>query len=79
MSNDLTEKGLLELELGISAHEFSPVELVDAYLAEIENKNDALNAYVTLTADRAREEARALTEELIRSGPRGPLASSRPL
>ena len=73
MSNGLIEKGLLELELGISAHEFSPVELVDAYLEEIENKNEALNAYVTVTADRARKEAKVLTEELTRSGPRGPL------
>lgn len=73
MANELTEMGLLDLELAIAAKETSPVEVVDAYLAEIEEHNERLNAYVLVTADQARAEARALTEELARSGPRGPL------
>ena len=73
MADSLIEKGLLDLELGIASGEFTPVDLVDAYLAEIERRNEELNAYVTVTADRAREEARALTEELAKSGPRSPL------
>jgi amidase len=37
----------------------SPVELVDAYLARIEELNPALNAYITVAADQARAEANA--------------------
>ena len=73
MAKEIIEKGLLELELAIAAKELSPTELVEAYLAEIESQNDRLNAYVLVTADLAREEAKALTDELARSGPRGPL------
>jgi len=73
MESDLIRKSLLELELAIAGKDVSPVELVDAYLAEITAHDESLNVYVTVTADRAREEARALTEELARTGPRGPL------
>jgi Asp-tRNA(Asn)/Glu-tRNA(Gln) amidotransferase A subunit family amidase len=37
----------------------SPVELVEAHLRQIESRNPALNAFVTVLADGAREEARA--------------------
>lgn len=73
MPNELTQKGLLDLELAIAGKDVTPIDLVEAYLAEIEARNGTLNAYVTVTADQARAEAKALTEELARSGPRGPL------
>ena len=38
---------------------FSSVELTDAYLAAIEAANPAINAYVKVTADKAREMAKA--------------------
>ena len=37
----------------------SPSELVEAHLREIEERNPALNAFVEVFAERAREEARA--------------------
>jgi aspartyl-tRNA(Asn)/glutamyl-tRNA(Gln) amidotransferase subunit A len=51
----------------------SPVELTDVYLARIEQLNPALNAYLTLTADAARAEARAAEAELTAGTDRGPL------
>ena len=73
MPNELIKKGLLDLELAIAAKDITPSDLVEAYLGEIEAHNERLNAYVTVTADRAREEEKALTEELATTGPRGPL------
>ena len=52
-------------ELGrlIRSKALSPVELVDAVLARIEKLNPALNAYLTVTADLARQQAKARSEE----------------
>ncbi len=52
----------------------SPVEIVNAILARIEALNPVLNAFVTLTADQARREARAAERALGKRGARlGPL------
>ena len=52
----------------------SPVEVVNAILARIEALNPILNAFVTLTADQARREARAAERALGKRGARlGPL------
>ena len=52
----------------------SPVEVVNAILARIEALNPVLNAFVTLTADQARREARAAERALGKRGARlGPL------
>ena len=45
----------------------SPLELVEAHLRRIEERNPSINAFVTVLADEARETARALE----RSGTRG--------
>lgn len=57
----------------LRAGEFSPLELTEAYLSRIEALNPRINAYITVTAERAREDARRATEELAAGKPRGPL------
>ncbi len=61
----------------ILAREFSPLELVDAYLQRIERLNSKLCAYITVIADRAREQAqaagRALASGSVNSGNAGAL------
>src|SRR5437588_7393582 len=52
----------------IKRKKVSPVEVVDALLARIDKLNPTLNAYVTLTAETARREARAAERALIRRG-----------
>src|SRR3984957_15214880 len=47
----------------------SPVELTEAYLARIEAFDHLLDSFVTLTADRARAEAKAAEASIMRSGP----------
>ena len=54
--HDLTA---LEQAAAIRRREVSPLELVDHYLARIERWDATLGAYVTVTADLARDQARA--------------------
>jgi aspartyl-tRNA(Asn)/glutamyl-tRNA(Gln) amidotransferase subunit A len=53
--------------------EISPVELVDASLAQIERWNPAVNAFLTVLADSAARQARAAEGEIRRGRWRGPL------
>jgi len=57
----------------IRARKLSPVELTDAYLARIEALNPKLNAFITVTADRARADARAAEQAITKGQYRGPL------
>ncbi|WP_349361293.1 Asp-tRNA(Asn)/Glu-tRNA(Gln) amidotransferase subunit GatA [Stappia sp.] len=56
----------------LAARDISARELTDAYLAEIEAGNSALNAYVAVTADVAREMA-ARSDERLAKGEGGAL------
>lgn len=62
-------------ELGSLIHRraLSPVELADAVLQRIEQINPALNAYLTVTADLAREAARAAEARALDDALLGPL------
>ena len=57
----------------IAQHELSPVEYADALLARIDTFEPQLNAFITVTAEVARQQARAAEAEIMASGPRGPL------
>ena len=57
----------------IADRKLSPVELTEAYLGRIAALDDQLDSFVTLTADRARTEAKAAESEITASGSRGPL------
>ena len=66
--HDLTA---LEQALAVRRREVSPVELVDHYLGRIEQWDAALGAYVTVTADLARQQASAAelaVSEAVRAG-----------
>lgn len=70
--------GLIGLDLAaasarIAAGELSPVELTEAYLARIAAVDPGIRAYVTLTAARARADARRAADELVRGRHRGAL------
>ncbi|TDC52089.1 amidase [Actinomadura sp. KC345] len=49
----------------VRTREVSPVELADHYLARIERLNEQVGAYVTVTADRAREQAREAEKAVL--------------
>jgi len=57
----------------VRAKKISPVELTQACLAWIEAFNPELNAFITVTAEMALEQARAAEAEIQRGAWRGPL------
>ena len=62
-----------DLAAQIRRKAFSPVEVVDVVLERIERINPAVNAYCTVTADQARECARAAEQAVSRGETLGPL------
>jgi aspartyl-tRNA(Asn)/glutamyl-tRNA(Gln) amidotransferase subunit A len=61
-----------ELSAGLRARRFSSLELALHFLGRIERLGPGLNAFVTVTADRALEDARR-ADELLARGEGGPL------
>ncbi len=57
----------------IRRRKLSPVEYTDAVLAAIEQAQPRLNAFVTVTADAARRDARAAEQAVMAGGPLPPL------
>ena len=71
--DDLTALSLWDTGELVRARKVSPVELTNACLARIERLNPVLNAFITVTADRALADAKAAEEEIARGRRRGPL------
>jgi amidase len=69
----LTQKSACELAALIRSRAVSPVEVLDAHLAAIDRLNSKLNAIVTLVEERAREEAKAAEQAVMRGDSLGPL------
>jgi len=68
--HDLTA---LEQATAVYAKEVSPVELVEHYLRRIEAHGESVGAFVTVTADRALEQAREAERAVGAGGPLPPL------
>ena len=68
----LTDLTLAQAREGLRRRGFSAVELTDAYLAAIEALNPKLNAYVLVTAEAARAQAKA-ADAALAAGDHGPL------
>src|SRR5438105_13689311 len=70
---DLCFTPATELRRLIRARQLSPVELTSAVLSRIERLNPVLNAFLTVTADAARREAKAAEARARGDGAAGPL------
>src|ERR1700719_3307608 len=64
---------IAEASRRIAQRELSPVELTEAYLQRIAAIDHQLMSFVTLTAELARQRARAAEAEIMRDGPCSPL------
>jgi aspartyl-tRNA(Asn)/glutamyl-tRNA(Gln) amidotransferase subunit A len=64
---------LAETAALLQSRRLTPLELTESYLRRIERLNPRLNAYVTVTAERARADAQRATEEIAAGNYRGPL------
>jgi aspartyl-tRNA(Asn)/glutamyl-tRNA(Gln) amidotransferase subunit A len=71
MNEELCFLTVAEASKLIKARKLSPVELTDAYLHRIEALNPQLDAFITVTADLARKQARAAEREIARRPYRG--------
>jgi len=72
-ATDLTELSLVEASDLLRRRILSPVELTRAYLNRIERLQPSVNAYITVTAELAIQQARQLEAELNNGQWRGPL------
>ena len=61
----------VELRRRIGTKEISPVELLEACIARIERLNPAVNAVTAVCYDRARSEAKAAEQAVIKGAPLG--------
>ncbi len=71
-SHELTSLDLATLSSMLRAREISPLELTDAYLGRISELDGKINAFITVTADLAREQARNAEVEIVKGRWRGP-------
>ncbi len=69
----LTDLTIAEAAVRLERREISSAELTNAYLERIERLNPTINAYVTVTAERARADASRADEEIAAGNYRGPL------
>ena len=66
---ELAFLGIAEASRLIAARKLSPVELTEACLGRIAAFDSQLDSFVTLTADRARAEAKAAEAAIMAAGP----------
>jgi aspartyl-tRNA(Asn)/glutamyl-tRNA(Gln) amidotransferase subunit A len=72
-SDSLAYASIAALAPLVAKKKLSPVELTRAMLARIERLNPRLNAYLTVTADLALDQAHRAEKEILRGRLRGPL------
>lgn len=70
---DLLYRPATELAAAIRAKEISPVEITDAVLARVEALQPTLNAFITITAEAARDAAKTAEAAVMKGDPLGPL------
>ena len=70
---DLCYMPATDLAAAIRTKQVSPVEVVNAVLARIEQLNPRLNAFCLVTAEAARQAAQAAEQAVMRGEPLGPL------
>jgi aspartyl-tRNA(Asn)/glutamyl-tRNA(Gln) amidotransferase subunit A len=73
LGDDVLYLSATELGTRIRARQVSPVELAESYLARIDRVAPKLNAFVTVTRERALAQAREAEREIVAGRMRGPL------
>lgn len=72
--SELTQRTICEHAEALRKKEYSSAELTQAYLDQIDTKDETIGAYITVTAERALESARAFDECGCAAGDISPLA-----
>ncbi len=63
---DLTKLTIAEAREGLKNKDYTSLELTDAFIKNIEVANEKLNAYITVTTDKARDMAKASDARLAK-------------
>jgi Asp-tRNA(Asn)/Glu-tRNA(Gln) amidotransferase A subunit family amidase len=71
--SELAQLTAWQMVSGIRAGRFTPTELLEAHLAQIERWNPGINAFVSIDEGRARQQAKEADEAVRRAGSLGPL------
>jgi aspartyl-tRNA(Asn)/glutamyl-tRNA(Gln) amidotransferase subunit A len=71
--SELTRLTAVKAAALIRARKLSPVEYLDAVLKRVSDLEPKVNAFITLTEERAREEARAAEQAVMKGAALGPL------
>ncbi|WP_028782251.1 amidase [Thalassobacillus devorans] len=74
LSSELQYKSVAELSSLLKNKELSPVEMLDMFIARIEERNESLNAFVFTDFEGARERASTVEKRLLDGEEVGPLA-----
>ena len=72
--SELTERTIFKHAEALRKKEYSSVQLTQAYLEQIDKKDKTIGAYITVTADRAIESAKAFDEGRCSDSEISPLA-----
>lgn len=72
--SELTERTIFEHAEALRKKEYSSVQLTQAYLEQIDKKDKTIGAYITVTAERAIESAKAFDEGRCSDSEISPLA-----
>ena len=72
--SELTERTIFEHAEALRKKEYSSMQLTQAYLEQIDKKDKTIGAYITVTADRAIESAKAFDEGRCSDSEISPLA-----
>ena len=72
-ASEIVFKTVAELAPLLKTRKLSPVEVVRAFLDRIEAVNSKVNAFITVTAEQALEQARQAEREIAGGKYRGPL------
>ena len=72
-SNELYYLTIAEASAGLRRKDYSPVDLTEACLERIEALDSKLHSFITITAERARAQARQAEQEFASGKGRGPL------
>lgn len=73
MPERIGHRKAVELARSVAGRSLSPVEIVDAVLADIDARGPRINAFVDILHDSARAEARAAERQVMAGDPLGPL------
>ncbi|MCC6953644.1 MAG: Asp-tRNA(Asn)/Glu-tRNA(Gln) amidotransferase subunit GatA [Deltaproteobacteria bacterium] len=77
--SELTRLSVDEMRTGLLTGAFTALDLTDAHLKRIDATNEQFNSFLTICADKAREQARVADERIRKEGSQSPALCGIPI